>query len=56
MDPNNSSQFIANFMPVECLGSGRFGVVYRCKHKLDGLEYAVKRILLPNCSEDRSGI
>jgi hypothetical protein len=56
MDSQYSSHFITNYTPVECLGSGRFGIVYRCKHKLDGLEYAVKRILLPISSENRSGI
>jgi wee1-like protein kinase len=26
------------------LGSGAFGTVYRCRHRLDGCEYAVKRL------------
>jgi wee1-like protein kinase len=31
------------FVELELLGTGQFGSVYRCLHRLDGVSYAVKR-------------
>ena len=39
---------------MEWLGSGGFGIVMKCKHKLDNKEYAVKIIQLPTDKEDRN--
>lgn len=48
MHPTDSdSRFKVDFEPSEELGRGGFGVVYKCKHKMDGIDYAVKRIKLP---------
>ena len=43
----SESRFKVDFEPCEELGRGGFGVVYKCKHKVDGGDYAVKRIKLP---------
>lgn len=32
-----------DFERVELLGRGAFGEVWRCRHRLDGQEYAVKK-------------
>ena len=49
-----SSQFVRDFEPLEKLGSGGYGIVFRVKHKKNDTEYAVKRIVLPNNNlEDR---
>ncbi|KAJ6878423.1 serine/threonine-protein kinase GCN2 [Populus alba x Populus x berolinensis] len=33
-----------DFEEIQCLGNGSYGKVTRCKHKLDLMEYAVKKI------------
>lgn len=38
------SQYKKEFDEIEAIGSGGFGKVFRVKHKLDGTEYAVKKI------------
>ena len=35
----------AEFKEMDTLGHGNFSKVFRCKHRLDGVEYAVKRSL-----------
>nr|XP_046257615.1 eukaryotic translation initiation factor 2-alpha kinase-like [Scatophagus argus] len=42
--PNNTqtSRFISEFEPMDCLGSGGFGSVYKARHKLTAKVYAVK--------------
>ncbi len=47
----NSNYFIRyllDFDHLECIGKGGFGVVFKARNKIDGCEYAVKRIYLPN--------
>ena len=39
---------------MEYLGAGGFGIVLKCKHKIDKKEYAVKRIQLPTDTEHRN--
>ena len=34
-------------MPSALLGRGAYGVVYHCQNRVDGGDYAVKRIKLP---------
>ena len=38
---------MTDYEPMQCLGSGGFGVVYESKNKLDENHYAVKRVKLP---------
>lgn len=38
------SRFEQDFERLELLGRGAFGEVWRCKHRLDGREYAVKAV------------
>ncbi|XP_037071129.1 eukaryotic translation initiation factor 2-alpha kinase 3-like [Pollicipes pollicipes] len=45
--PPPRSRFLEDFEPVQCLGRGGFGVVFEAKNRLDGHNYAVKRIRLP---------
>ena len=45
-----------DYEPVEFLGSGGFGIVLKCRHKIDNKEYAVKRIQLPTDTEHRNEI
>lgn len=42
------SRFMADFSPssIQPIGSGGFGSVFRGLHRLDGVEYAVKRLVL----------
>ncbi|XP_013417332.1 eukaryotic translation initiation factor 2-alpha kinase 1-like [Lingula anatina] len=48
----HTSRYTEEFVEQEKLGRGGFGSVYRVKHKLDGCEYAVKKIRLkPNQPE-----
>ncbi|CAJ1363700.1 unnamed protein product [Effrenium voratum] len=39
------SRFQQDFERVELLGRGAFGEVWRCRHRLDGQEYAVKKVV-----------
>lgn len=39
-----TSRFEQDFECIELLGRGAFGDVWRCRHRLDGQEYAVKRV------------
>lgn len=41
------SRFQADFDMVRCLGKGGFGVVFEVTNKLDGCQYAIKRIAMP---------
>ncbi|KAJ1565926.1 Eukaryotic translation initiation factor 2-alpha kinase [Nowakowskiella sp. JEL0078] len=42
-----SSRYNEEFIQVQLLGKGAFGSVQQVWHKLDGVDYAVKRIKLP---------
>ena len=41
-------RYLSDFDHIECIGKGGFGVVFKAKNKIDGCDYAVKRIYLPN--------
>lgn len=43
----DKSRFQADFDMVQCLGKGGYGVVFEVKNKLDGCQYAIKRIAMP---------
>jgi serine/threonine protein kinase len=42
--PGPPSRFEQDFERLELLGRGAFGEVWRCRHRLDGHEYAVKMV------------
>ncbi|KAJ3128636.1 Eukaryotic translation initiation factor 2-alpha kinase [Nowakowskiella sp. JEL0407] len=44
------SRYRDDFLDVQLLGKGAFGEVRQVLHKLDGVDYAVKRIKLPHFS------
>ncbi|XJO78886.1 hypothetical protein BDV3_003259 [Batrachochytrium dendrobatidis] len=41
-----TSRYYDDFDELDCLGRGAFGKVHRCRNRLDGREYAVKKIRL----------
>lgn len=43
----DKSRFQTDFDMVQCLGKGGYGVVFEVKNKLDGCQYAIKRIAMP---------
>lgn len=45
--PILESRYLRDFEELGILGRGGFGSVYRVKHRLDGVEYAVKKIPVP---------
>lgn len=45
---NFYSRFLMEFVLVDCLGKGGYGVVFEAKNKVDDCIYAIKRIALPN--------
>ncbi|KAL1512558.1 hypothetical protein ABEB36_002137 [Hypothenemus hampei] len=47
-----SSQYLREFEEVKKIGGGGFGKVFQVKHRLDGLEYAVKKISIRSESID----
>lgn len=40
----NDGRYRSDFKELSKLGKGSFSTVYRCKHRLDGCEYAIKQI------------
>ncbi|XP_044070939.1 interferon-induced, double-stranded RNA-activated protein kinase-like [Siniperca chuatsi] len=46
----NQSRFTSDFDPLECLGSGAFGCVYKARHKLLEKYFAVKIV----CCEEKA--
>ncbi|XP_002128488.2 eukaryotic translation initiation factor 2-alpha kinase 3 [Ciona intestinalis] len=50
------SRFLTDFEPLECLGKGGFGIVFKARNKMDDCTYAVKRILLPNNVSSRDKV
>ncbi|CAG0887530.1 unnamed protein product [Cyprideis torosa] len=50
------SRFLTDFTPLEVLGWGGFGVVFKVQNSLDDQYYAVKRICLPNRVDAREKV
>ncbi|KAJ3242079.1 Eukaryotic translation initiation factor 2-alpha kinase 3 [Chytriomyces hyalinus] len=50
-----SSRYKAEFDEISCLGKGGFGVVYRARNKLDGIEYAIKKVKL-SCTPNQYSV
>lgn len=46
-DKDFVSRYVTDFIPIQCLGKGGFGIVFEAKNKIDECNYAVKRITLP---------
>ena len=42
--PLTLSRYVRDFYQISLLDSGGFGDVYRASHRLDGVDYAVKRV------------
>ncbi|KAI9347247.1 hypothetical protein BDR26DRAFT_69858 [Obelidium mucronatum] len=40
------SRYKNEFEELSCLGKGGFGIVYRARNRLDGIEYAIKKVKL----------
>lgn len=47
------SRFDQDFERLELLGRGAFGEVWRCRHRIDGREYAVKAVRFHNDAADQ---
>lgn len=45
--PILESRYLRDFEELGILGRGGFGSVYRVRHRLDGVEYAVKKVPVP---------
>ncbi|KAG0725128.1 Wee1-like protein kinase [Chionoecetes opilio] len=43
----NVSRYHHEFLEIEQIGQGEFGGVYKCRHRLDGCVYAIKKSLRP---------
>ena len=52
-NPSNSQRLESDFIILETIGQGGFGVVYKAKHKIDGGLYAVKEVTLHNTDQGR---
>lgn len=47
----NFSQYLMNFIELEKIGSGAFGHVWKAYNRIDGRQYAVKKIAFPNAND-----
>ncbi|CAI5440054.1 unnamed protein product [Caenorhabditis angaria] len=54
--PAFESRFEKEFEIEKIIGSGGFGVVFKAKHRLDDISYAVKRIAVENTEKSRSRV
>lgn len=43
----NVSRYNHEFLELSLIGQGEFGSVYKCRHRLDGCVYAIKKSLKP---------
>lgn len=47
LQESNISRYYQEFLELKLLGTGEFGSVYKCTHRLDGCHYAVKKSIKP---------
>uniref|UniRef100_A0A4W4F964 Eukaryotic translation initiation factor 2-alpha kinase 1 n=1 Tax=Electrophorus electricus TaxID=8005 RepID=A0A4W4F964_ELEEL len=47
-----TSRYLSEFEEISALGKGSYGKVFKVKNKLDGQNYAVKKILIKNVTRD----
>ncbi|KAL7869042.1 hypothetical protein AOLI_G00130300 [Acnodon oligacanthus] len=47
-----TSRYLSEFEEMSTLGKGSYGKVFKVKNKLDGQDYAVKKILIKNVTRD----
>lgn len=47
MQDTNISRYDKEFVEIELIGSGEFGLVYQCLNRLDGCVYAIKKSIKP---------
>lgn len=47
MQDANVSRYNHEFLELSLIGQGEFGGVYKCRHRLDGCVYAIKKSLKP---------
>lgn len=47
-----TSRYLSEFEEMSALGKGSYGRVFKVKNKLDGQDYAIKKILIKNVSRD----
>ncbi|KAI4880506.1 hypothetical protein NFI96_012348 [Prochilodus magdalenae] len=47
-----TSRYLSEFEEISTLGKGSYGKVFKVKNKLDGQDYAVKKILIKNVTRD----
>lgn len=44
------SRYYREFEELSCIAEGGFGKVYKARHRLDGIEYAVKKVVIKSTS------
>lgn len=54
--PLSLSRYEREFIQIRLLNSGSFGNVYHARYKLDGANYAIKKVVFPNVGFDTSTI
>ncbi|XP_014228528.1 wee1-like protein kinase 1-A [Trichogramma pretiosum] len=47
LQESNISRYYKEFLELELLGTGSFGSVFKCTHRLDGCNYAIKKSIKP---------
>jgi len=52
--PIYNSRYLNDFIEIEKISNGGFGIVYKTQHKLDGVFYAIKKIPLKNINVEEN--